>query len=906
MRSWPQLDATPFPRIYRLLLGLMPTDFLHSHGDSMAAMLLDRHRAEHPHKWRCLWREGGDLIKAGLMVRFQLHRHAPGNSAPASPTAFDTIRYDLKHAWRSLMNAPGFTAVALFILAVGIGANAAVFSLLDTAFLRPLPYPDAARLAVLYVTFENPGEPLTESSWSYPKLQAFRRAQLSFRSIGAVGRRTYNLTGIPLPARMQVEIASGDYFATLGVAAEVGRTFLPAEDSVPGSHLVVVLSHAEWQGRYGADPDVVGSVIELDGHVMSVVGVMPAGFEGLTGDTDLWMPLMMAPMMDYAEILEEDGNHWLLVVGRLDAQASLAQAGEDTRRAGLVIAEKFPTWAGSGGAVMRPLADIRVDPTMRASLITLIAAVAMVLLIGCVNIAALSFARGEARQRDWSIQLAIGATRGRITRQLLSESVLLAAAGGIGSVVVAFVALRGLIALAPSAGSSGFLFDLSTAAISWRVLMFTLLVTLLSAALFGVAPALRAGGRGSLALAVKGAFDTPPTSRAARLLQPQRVLVVVQVAVALVLLIGAGLLIKSFSKLYLIDHGFRPEGVVTFRLSPVFESRESRTIFRRALLDRLAALPGVEGVSVGSCAPLGGGCSSTVLRSIDGAEMPIESAPTTGIQYVGHGHFSLLGISLLRGREFTDADRVGSPKVAVINETAARRFWPGQDPVGKRISLHTRFLEAGAEVVGVVRDVRYRRAEREPLPEVFVPALQGGYSWTMVFVRSDSPLTTLFPALRAEIKALDPNLPLYDIRTMRDRMAAAVARQRLAAVLLGVFAGLAVILSAVGLYGVLSARVNSHRKDIGVRMALGATQGALLRGVLHEGVGLTLVGIAMGLGPAFLLTGLLTGLLYQVPPHDVAIFGTIAAMLALVATLTSLWPAVRASRVDPMTVLRGE
>jgi len=812
----------------------------------------------------------------------------------------ETILQDLRYAARTLARQPGFTAIAVFTLAVGIGANTAIYSVVDATLLRTLPYQDPGRL--MKVSLTTPAMPGPRSRqarddmiWSYPKYQTFRKLQQVFADTAVYMPYTYNLTGSGDPERLRVEIVGAGYFPVLGIHAELGRTFLAEEDVTPEKDFVAVLSHGLWERRFGFDPQIVGKTISLDLKPFTVVGVLPAGFQGLSGPADVWLPVHI---LNGPNELDQAQSHSWNMVARLKPGISVEQAKGAVALLGPRIEEAWPMTTFPGwGAKARPLDETRTDPTIRKSVLVLFGAVSFVLLIACVNIANLLLARGSTRSREMAIRLAVGANRGRLVRQLLTESLLLAVLGAVASVALAYVGVRALEAVNPAFGGrlSGLaLLGLTSIRLDTRALLFTFAIALATGVLFGLIPALQ-GSRGRLRPSGSGAL----TGKSA--------LVVVEVALAVILLTGAGLMLKSFGRLVATRSGVDPDNVLTMRINlPESMFTTGSTAFFEPLEKRVAALPGVLSAGMSNCHALAGGCNGTVIWFRDRPPVPRGSEPSTGVHFVSPDYFKTMRIPLLRGRWFTAADRKGSPKVVVISDSAARRFWPGEDPIGRPIAVGQGGFNDRAEVIGVVGDVRYGQMDEPPQPDVYIPHLQSSRSSLVLFVRTAGNPAALTQAVEREVHALDKNLPVYDVKTMNERIRDATSRARFSAVLLAVFAAIALVLAAVGIYGVMSYLVTQRTREIGIRIALGAGSADVLSLVVRRGATLALAGIAIGVAGALASTRVLATLLYEVKPGDPSTYITIAAVLAAVALLASYIPARRASSVDPSSALRAE
>jgi putative ABC transport system permease protein len=679
----------------------------------------------------------------------------------------------------------------------------------------------------------------------------------------------------------------------------------------------VILGHGLWQRRFGADPALVGNDVRLNGRALTVIGVAPAGFRGLSGNADVFVPISLAPLFEYSGILAESGNHWFLAVGRLRPGRSLAAADADAAAAGAVVDReyRFPEQQGTWGATARPLDAARVDPGFRRSVLLLWGAVGLVLLIACVNLTSLLLVRTVARRREIAVRLALGARRGRLVRQVLTEALMLSIAGFGLALLLAQAGVGLLLRLGPGRAIEttglSFLFDPASVRLSGRVVLVCFGLSLLAALLVGLIPALQAS-RPGLTTDLKAGGGTGTGTHRHRP-AAQQVLVVAEVALALVLLAGAGLLTKSFARLHALDPGFRPEQVLTLRYSAATGDFAVRDVpgFREAVVTRLAALPGVQSASVGWCAPLTSRCSTSVINRVDGQVFKLGSgAVAVGLHPATPDHFRTLGIPVVRGRVFTAADRAGAPLVVVINQTAAARLWPGQDPVGRRLAAASGFFNGGdssAVVIGVVKDVRYGAMDSEAMPDLYFPAYQTRFgAFGTIFVRTTGDPTAIRAAVEREIRALDPALPLYNVMTMEERAGAALSRQRFSTTLLAVFALLALVLAAVGLYGTMAFSVAQRTREIGLRMALGADAPIVLRRVLGQGLLLAGAGIGLGLAGAVALQRVMAGMLYEVEPTDPLTLAGVSLLMAMAALLAALLPARRATRVDPMEALKAE
>jgi putative ABC transport system permease protein len=829
----------------------------------------------------------------------------------------ETILQDLRYASRILWKQPGFTLTAVLTLAVGIGANTAIYSVVDATLLRTLPFQDPDRLMRVSLTLpERQGRPsIDDMYWSYPKYQTFRQVQQVFEDVALYRDRTFNLTGTDEAERVLAEVVSAGYLPILGIKPHVGRLFLPEEDTTPDTHPVAILGYGLWQRRFAGDQAIVGRNITLDTRSYTVVGVLPAGFQGLTGGAEIWLPTMTSG----AREISMPFWHSYQLIARLKPGVSEAQAKSAVAILGQRVDEAHPGPKKAGaalvgaGAKARTLEEARIDPAIRKSVLVLFAAVAFVLLIACVNIANLLLARGSARAREIAIRLAVGASRTRLIKQLLTESVVLALLGALGSLALASWGVTFLSTINPASGNtfggrlSGLtLIGLNSIRIDASALLFTFGVAMLTGFLFGLFPALHAS-RADLTDALKGGARTASLG-GIRALTGKSVLVVTEVALALVLLVGAGLMIKSFGRLLATRTGVDAENVLTLRINlpPAQSNLEAPAAFFTELESRIAALPGVLSVGMSNCHPLAGNCNGTPIWFRDRPDVARGTEPFVGIHYVSPDYFKSMKIPLIRGRWFTPADGPGAPKVVLISEGAARKFWPGEDPIGKPIAVGQPGFGDRAEIAGIVGDVRYRQMDELPRPDVYISHLQSPQDSLVIFARTSGNPLGLAPAVRREVSALNKDLPVYDIRSMRDRIGEATSRARFSASLLGIFASIALVLAALGIYGVMSYAVNQRTREIGIRIALGAQPGDVLGPVVGRGLILTMIGIAIGVVAALASTRVLTTLLYEVKPSDPATYAVIAAVLGAVALLASYIPARRATLVDPLTALRAE
>ena len=817
------------------------------------------------------------------------------------------FRQDLRYAFRGLRQRPGFTLVAVLTLALGIGANTAIFSVVNGVLLRPLPYERPERLAMIWGHRQQ--EPLAELS--VPEYWDLRERTHAFADVAAFADGNINLTGTGTPERIGAGYFTANATALLGVAPALGRGFT-AEEDLPGGPPVVLLSDGLWRRRFGADPEVIGRVLILDDTPTTVIGVMPPEFQLPThyagAPKELWAPMRFDPAIDRGV----RGWHFFEVVGRLRDGVALDAASAETSTLMRGMLATYPTeytsdFDGSATAVSQAVVG-----DVRPALLVLLGAVALLLLIACANVAGLLLARSEVRQREIALRTALGAGRSRLVRQLLTESVLLALAGGLVGLLLAAWGVRGLVLAAPSSVPR-----LDSIDIDPRVLGYTAGVTLLTGILFGLAPALHAV-RGDLTGALTDGGRAGTTGRGRQRIR--QALVAGQVAVALVLVTGAGLLVQSFLRLRQVDPGFVPERLLTARveLSPVrYQANDVRRRFYENLLERLRSIPGVRSAAAARALPMTGrleiGDWSFILEGqASSPPLPGDWHPADW-QVVSPGYFETMGIPVLQGRDFGATDRLGAPGAVIVNRTLARQVWPDGDALGRRVLLGGGDADSvWRTVVGIVGDVRHRGLTASPRPEMFLPYAQfpagtaNAPSSMHVVLRTAGEPSALATALGAAVAALDPDVPLSGVQTMESAMGSWAAERRLIMLLVSGFALVALALGSVGIYGVMAHLVAHREREIGVRMALGALPGQILGLVVSQSAWLVGVGILAGTAGALAVTRLLTGLLFQVRPTDpLTLIGT-ALVLVVAAAGATLVPALRAVRTDPAHALRSE
>lgn len=806
---------------------------------------------------------------------------------------------DFRYGLRMLIRRPSFTVVAVGILAVGIAAGTAIFSVVNAVLLRPLPYTEPHRLVLVHESL--PKLYLRTGAVSAAEYWDYKEGNDVFSNIACFTTENLNLTGQGDAARIQVARVSASLFSLLGASPKIGRVFTEEEDR-PGEDPVILISERLWRTQFGSDADISGRSIKLDEKPYTVIGVMPARFQFPSTDNtfsdsvDVWVPLAMTD----AEKKRRADSFDYGVIGRLKPGVSIEQAQADIQAvAGRMQAEHPDVYRGNVeiAAGVIGLEQEMVAP-VRKVLLVLFGAVGLVLLVGCANVANLLLARSHGRVKEMAIRTAVGASTRRIIRQLLTESLLLAILGGGVGLCLALWVVDLTVKFGP-----GNLPRLHEVSLDSRVLLFTVAVSVVTGLIFGIAPAIHCS-RVNLNETLKETGGRASGGRSSKRVRSG--LIVFETASALLLLIGAGLLIASFVRLLRVSPGFKPEGVVIARTS-MPSSRYPKIDLGKAMykrvLDGIVVLPGVEAVSVASNLPLADGW--TIGFRIEGEDE--NTYHSAGNTWVSNDYFRTMGIQMLAGRSFTDDDREGAAPVVVINRAFARTIWPGEDPIGKRVRWGGWGIE-WLTVVGVVADVRASSLEKEPSPALYMPIFQVSRTRRdVVFIaRTSGDPAALIAAMRDQIRAVDEELPVYDIRTMNSVIAESVDQRRFAMLLISIFAGVSFLLSSVGLYAVMSNLVAQRTRELGIRVALGARDSDLLKLVARQGLILTLGGIALGLLCSFALTKTLTSLLFEVSPTEPAVFIVIPMLLTGVALGACLVPARRAMKVDPMVALRQE
>jgi putative ABC transport system permease protein len=849
-----------------------------------------------------------DALRASGVTHDEAMRRLAGDvdelaSMRARPV--DAVTGDVRFALRALRKSPGFTAVVMLTLALGIGATTAIFTIVDAVMLRPYPYADMNRIMMLAESMRS-GQTV---SIAWANFQDWREQNQVFEHLGIYRGAVVNLSGGDQPERLIGSLVSSEVFKAVGLEAMIGRTFTADEDRA-GAPRIAVVSERFWRSHFAGDPAAVGKMIVLDGETHTIVGVMPAGMRFPSRTTDVWVPLGLF----VGTFPADRGAHpGLFAVAKLKPGIGVARATADMDAIARRLEKQYPASNTDHTVSVEPYYE-QIVQNIRPALLALIGAVTCVLLIGCANLANMLLARADGRQREIAIREALGASRWRIAQQLLTESVLMALGGGALGALLAWWGVKAFVDSRPTSVPR-----IDLIAVDLRVLMFAMAVSVITGIAFGLAPALRASSTDLLASLKDAARGSAGAGRRLR-----SALVVGEVALALVLLVGAGLTIRSFAALTAIDLGFEPSHVVTMRVS-VPNARYPELgrwqAFHRELLRRTAALPVVQAVGLNSSTPLEGGGSESEVR-YEGQpprSSPKEEGTTCLFQAATPDYFRAMGIAVVRGRSFTERDSADTTPVVVVEEALVQKFFPGADPIGKRIAFETTGGHGPGgqpiwrEVIGVVRHVRHYGLVREPANlQVYAPLEQ-----LPIYFRARRPTMTLFArtplepeqlaaSIRQVVSGIDRDVPVFSVQTMERYVDQTTEQSRLSMTLLGLFGGLALVLSSLGIYGVLSYVVSRRTQEIGIRMALGATRGDVMRLIVGHGMGLAIAGIGIGLAASWGITRSLGSLLIGISPHDPATFIAIALLLAAVALLASYLPGRRATRVDPMITLRAE
>ena len=809
---------------------------------------------------------------------------------------------DVRYGFRTLLKSPGFTFVALIALALGIGANTAIFSVVNAVLLQPLPYRDADQLVVIWE--HNRPRDRQRNVVSPANFLDWQAQSNSFQEMAAFYDALFNLTGEGNPEEIRAQVTTGNLLTLLGTQPVLGRVYTK-EDAEPGRDDVIVIGHGLWQRRFGGREDVVGKKISLNGENVTVLGVMPQGFKWFIKEgsrsgksAEMWTPTKFEPLLATGN---KGRGRFITVAGRLKPDVTLEQAQAEMSTIAARLEQQHPE-ANTGMGVNLVPAREQLSGEIKTSLYVLLGAVGFVLLIACANVANLMLARAASRQSEFAIRSALGAGRGRVVRQLLTESVLLSIVGGALGLLIALWGVDALVAFSPPN-----LLGTEKIGLSLPVLGFTFGISLLTGIVFGLAPALEAT-RINLNESLKETGKSNMSSRRSRRLSSA--FVVAQVALALVLLIGSTLMIKSFLRLQAVDPGFKTDNLLTLRVSlpaAKYSEDSQQVAFFRQALERIKSLPDVRSVGAVQALPFGGNLGARTSFAIEGRPVaPPGEELSTDVRVTDENYFQTMSIPVLRGRTFTEQEAKEDRPVIVINEALARQYFPNENPIGKQLRVEMMPDPQPTEVIGVVADAKYKTLEDPPYPMVYWAHPHLAYSEMTLVVRTNGDPLNVAAAARREIQAIDPDQPIGDVRTMQSWMSELTARSRFGALLLSIFAGLALVLAAIGIYGVMSYSVTQRTHELGVRIALGAQTRDVLKLILGRGLALTLIGIALGLVASFALTRVLSSLLFGVSATDPVTFGALSLLLTAVALVACYIPTRRAMKVDPMVALRNE
>jgi predicted permease len=823
-----------------------------------------------------------------------------------------TLLQDVRYGLRMLRKKPSFTIVAVLTLALGVGANTAIFSIVNAVLLRSLPYPDPDRLVRIY--FNEPGVGLRDVEFSKPELDDLQTRSGVFEDVSPIFEGSENLTGTKHPERVEGVNTSFSYFSMLGVVPQVGRLYGP-QDFAPGFAPEAVISDGLWRRAYGADPNVIGRTIRIDSDPLTIIGVLPRGFRHPGPTTSGEAEVFGAGGFSADPFPPPIRANRLLVngIGRLKPGLTLAQAQARLTAMAAELRHDFPTdytpqaqWT----IEIQPLQETLVG-NVRPMLLVLLGAVILIVFIVSLNIANLLLARASGRQQEMAVRLALGASRGRMVRQMLTESMLLSLIGGAAGIVTAVATLRFILRFMPSN-----LPRLSEVRIDWVVLAFALLICILTGLLFGLAPALHSA-KGALSSAIReGGRGSGYGTKTGRL---RDVLIVSELAFAVILMVGAGLLLRTLRDLLHENPGFNPTQVVAANiqlpnpnepeLDPYLEN-PGRVAFDRELLRRMKAIPGVQLAAITSALPT----TNTNPNAVGGVpnegfaieDRPVESSQDLHAERIriSPDYFNVLQSTLLRGRSFAEDDQAGKPLVAIIDESTAHRYWPTRDPLGRRVRFGRGPAKPWSTIVGIVKDIKSDGLDVDGVPHIYVSTYQDSTKELSVVLRTSLPATLLEPQIRHEIQSIDPGLPVFNVSSMNDVLDRSLASRHFSADLVGGFAGLAVFLASIGIYGLLAYMVGQRSREIGIRMALGAQRGDILKMFLSKGVALAGLGIVAGLVVSASTASMMASLLYGVRPHDPAVFLTVPLLLFAIAVLASYLPARRAAKVNPIVALR--
>lgn len=828
----------------------------------------------------------------------RVERRAPANSVVPGREGklFADLGQDLRFGLRTLIKNPGFTVVAVIALALGIGANSAIFSVVNAILLRPLPYKSPDQLVIIWENATHLGFP--KDTPPPANFLDWRQQSTVFQGMAAFTERSFNLTGLGEPERLDGRRVSANLFDVLGVKPIIGRTFVSQEDQ-PGSK-VVLLNESLWKRRFGGDPGVIGRAVNLNGEPYTIVGVLPHTVRLPTSGN--WRDQVWVPIAFSSEEAANRGAHYLEVIARMKPGLTLSKAQAEMDTIAARLAQQYPDVNAKRGAVVTPLHE-EIVGKMKAPLLILLGAVGFVLLIACANVANLLLARAAVRQKEIALRLALGANRMRLTKQLLVESVLLSLVGSAVGLGFAYFGLNVLTRFIPHDVTQA-----DTITIDARVLLFTLAIAIVTGLIFGLAPATQASHFNLNETLKEGGRDSGAGVRGKHL---RNSLVIAEVAISFLLLIGAGLLINSFMHLRNLDPGFRADHLLALNvdLSEVkYPDPQRRTMFFDEVIRRVQTLPGVQSAAIAGNLPFTYNGDSMGIAVEGIPDPPIDQWPDVIFRTVGPGYFATMGISLVRGRDFNEQDTLDAAPVVVISEKTAKHYWPNEDPIGKRLKPGATTSDTPwRTVIGVVKDVRQNDFIAEPKMQMYFSyrQMKALVANALVLRTSVDPLS-LATSVRNAIWAVDKDQPVANMDSMEHIVADAVARQRFSMLLLAVFAGLALVLAAVGIYGVMSYSVAQQTREIGIRIALGAQRRDVLRMTVKEGLKLVGAGLLIGLISGFVLTRVMASLLFGISATDPVTFGIICVVLLTVAALASYIPALRATTVDPMVALRAQ
>ncbi|HKV98733.1 MAG TPA: ABC transporter permease [Vicinamibacterales bacterium] len=877
-------------RTYRLLLAALPGDVRRDFGDDMVQLFRDHRRETVGRPWA--------LAALWIAAAYDVFAEAVSSRSwrPAWSlqwrSAMRATGSDVRHGFRLIRRYPASAAIAILTLALGIGANAAIFSVVDSVLLRSLPYPEPDRLVMVWE--KRIKEHVLNNPVSAADFLDWRTQNDVFENMAAETDTSISVTGDGDPVVVSAEVVSWAFFDVLGVRPQLGRTFQPDDEGRGPDRRRAVITDGFWRQRYGADPNVVGRKISLNGNPWTVIGVLPPSFHFVDA-AQVFAPLVL----DGPGITPSRVSHNFAVYARIKHGVTFAQASASMDQLGARLEQEHPKENANHGAYVSPLRDELVGP-VRTSLVALFAAVGVVLLIACVNVASLLLARAASRQREMAVRAALGASRGRLVSQTLVESIVLSVAGAVTGIGVAELLIRALPVVLPSQLS---VVGIDEIALNWRVLLFAAALAMLTGVAFGLLPALHASAPNVSTELAHGGRSAPGIRRRARL-----ALVIGEVALAALALVGAGLVMRSFAATMAQPLGFDPAGRVVFTISmPAarYPTPETRIQALADIEDRLRTIPGASSVGAIDLLPLNGGDSRTGI-AVEGREpKPDEPPSRMHPRLVTPGYFQTMGVRLVRGRAFTPADRAGSELVAVINEAAGRRFWGDTDPIGKRFRFGGDDPDRWRTIVGVTVDVRHWGLRRDVNPMVYLPQAQEGSQFLTFVVRSDGGSATIANAARATAAQFDPNLPLADVRTMDQVVATSVRSERAQTILMATFGITALALAMIGIYGVMGQLVTARQHEIGVRMALGARPTTILRQLLTESCWQAAIGLIIGLTAGAALMRLATALLFNVTPTDPLTLAFVGVILLGAALVACVIPGRRAMRTDPVEALKG-